>query len=463
MAKNKLICSILFTLTTLQTLIPHLNLSAQHLKTVDKVVAVVGDNIILLSDIEMQYAQFLAQGNGPDEKIKCFILQQLLTQKLLAQQARLDSVDKDVNAGMVDDEIERRMRVMTQRAGGQERLEEFLGRSLLQYKDEMRTDIREQLIAQKMQGKITEKVNVTPQEIKRYFESIPKDSLPNYNTEVEIGQLVIHPKLNKEEKQFYKDKLESIRARIKAGENFATLARLYSQDPGSAKEGGDLGFMDRTGLVKEYAANAFKLKPNEISPIFETEFGFHFLQVLERKGEQIRTRHILLRPDFTQASLKRAQVHIDSIHQKVVSGTLNFSSAASLYSDDNETKFNGGTIINLQNGNSRSTFIPVDKLDPQLFLIIDTMKVGSYSNPTLFVEQDGKKGFRFLYLKSKTLPHQASLTQDLPKIKELAYEDKVNRIVSEWFEKRRQKTYISIDTEFAACEKLKDWVNKNPK
>lgn len=216
------------------------NIYAQN-KVLDKVVAVVGGNIILKSEIDQQYAQYLVQGNKPDENTKCMFLQNMLSQKLLTQQAVLDSITVDEED--IDGEINRRMRTMTSRAGGQDKLEEFLGRSLIQYKDEIRPEIEEQLIAQKMQAKITEKVEVTPLEVKRFFEAFPKDSLPEFGTEVEIGELVIYPELTKKEKEISKDKLEALRLRIKGGDSFATLARLYSQDPGSAREGGELPFL----------------------------------------------------------------------------------------------------------------------------------------------------------------------------------------------------------------------------
>lgn len=425
-------------------------------RTLDKVVAVVGDNIILKSEIDQQYAQYLVQGNKPDEATKCIMLQNMLSQKLLTQQAVLDSVV--VEEEDVDYEVERRMRVMTSRAGGQEKLEEFLGRSLIQYKDEIRTDIKEQLVAQKMQGTITEKVEVTPLEVKRFYDTFPKDSLPSINTEVEVGEIVVYPELNKLEKEFYKDKAEALRLRIKAGESFSTLARLYSQDPGSAREGGDLGFFDRQTMAKEFTSWAFKLKAGEMSPVFETEFGFHFLEVTERRGEQARARHILIIPDNTPASLERAAVEIDSTYKKVISGKLDFNNAASLFSDNNETKYNGGMMLDSENQSQRTTRIPTDKLDPKVFLVIDTMKVGSYSKPDLFTDARGKAGYKFLYLKSKTAPHLANLEQDLPKIKDAAYEDKINKTVAQWFEKRRKATYIKIDSEYNSCEILKDWI-----
>lgn len=429
--------------------------------TVDKVAAVVGGSVVLQSDIEMQYAQYLAQGNPADPSVKCYFIQQLLTQKLLTQQAVIDSVS--VTEDQVDDEINRRMRNMISRAGGQERLEQFLNRSVIQYKDEIRPDIREQMIANKMQGNISDKVAITPLEVRQYFESIPKDSLPYYNTEVEVGEISLYPKLTKKEKEAYRDKAEALRLRIKGGENFETLARLYSQDPGSAAEGGDLGFMDRTMLVKEFAAVAFKLKPGEMSQVFESEFGFHVLQVAERRGEQVRARHILIKIDPTPASLERCKAKADSVYNDVINKKIDFSTAASLYSDNNDTKFNGGMMLNADNVQSRTTFIPTDKLDPMVFLTIDTMKVGSHSKPAYFSTQDGKQGYRFLYLKSKTGPHKASLEQDYPKIKEAAYEDKVGRVISEWFEKRRKSTFIKIDPEYQECPGIADWIKTEEK
>jgi peptidyl-prolyl cis-trans isomerase SurA len=437
-------------------LLTSINLTFAQNITVNKIAAVVGDNIILQSDIEREYANYILQGNPENDEVKCGVLQQMLTQKLLSQQAVIDSVT--VTDDEVTNEVDRRMRAFVQRAGGQERLEQFLNRSVLQYKDEIRPDVKEQLVANRMHSKITENIGITPLEVKRFYESIPKDSLPEYPTEVEVGEIVVYPKLTKAEKEKFRDKAEALRLRIKGGEDFATLARLYSQDPGSAPEGGDLGFFDRTAMVKEFTALAFKLKANELSPVFETDFGFHFLQVMERRGEQVRARHILIKMEAPQESLVRTKVAIDSIYENVVNKKLPFSTAASMYSDNNDTKYNGGMMLNAENVSSRTTFIPTDKLDPSVFFAIDTMKVGTYSKPYEFTARDGKKGYRFVYLKSKTDPHRANLDQDFPKIKEIAFEDKIQREVSSWFEKRRLSTYIKIDPEFKTCESLKMWL-----
>jgi len=434
-------------------------LRAQNVRVIDKVAAVVGGNIILQSDIEMQYAQYLSEGNRADPNVRCMILEQLLTNKLLTQQAVIDSIE--VTEDEVDDNINNRLRYMTQQAGGQEQLEKFLNRSLLQYKEEMRPAVKEQLIAQRMQGKITEKTGVTPLEVKRYFEKIPKDSLPNYNTEVEVGELVVFPKLTKEEKQPFYDRAESLRMGIKAGDDFGTMARLYSQDPGSASSGGDLGFFDRSSMVKEFTSVAFRLKPGEISNVFESEYGYHFMQVLERRGEQVRARHILIGVKPNAQSMERAKQQIDSIYTQVKDSKMPFSTAAALYSGNEMTKYNGGMMLNARNQQSRTTYIPIDQLDAADFSALDTLKAGQYSKPFVFSDpQTKKEGYRFLYLKSRTEPHQASLDTDYAKIKDLAEDDKLNRVVREWFEERKKTTFIRIDDEFATCAELKEWVKE---
>lgn len=431
------------------------NVQAQK-KNIDKVVAVLGNNIILLSDLNQQYAQYLNSGNPDDEKVKCYILQQMLAQKLLKQQAEIDSVV--VEEAQVDEEVEKRMRYQIQKAGGQERLEQFLNRSVLQYKDEIRPDIKEQLISNKMQQKITQDVNITPIEVKRYFDSYQKDSLPDIPTEFEVGEIVLHPKLTKEEKQKFYDKIDALRLRVKSGEDFGFLAKTYSEDGGSAPDGGDLGFFDRTRMVKEFTAWAFKLKPGEMSPVFESEHGYHILQVIERRGEQVQARHILVRPETTPASLERTKLHADTIYKNIVEKKLPFSTAASLYSDNKESQYNGGMLLYADNVTARTTFIPADKLDPKVFVVVDTMKVGGISQPVAFSDPDGKQGYKILYLKSKIPPHKGNLEQDYAKFKEKAQQAKIDRMLSEWFEKRRENTYIRVDEDYDDCDELKIWV-----
>lgn len=428
-------------------------------QTLDKIVAVVGSNIILKSDLDLQYSIYLSNGNAPDPSVKCTILQSLISTKLLNQQAIIDSIE--VKSEEVDNEIDRRMRRMTQQAGGEDKLEGFLGKSLLQYKDDIRGDIKENMIAERMRSKITEKVNTTPQDIKKFFDGIPKDSLPTFNKEVEVGQIVFEPKLSKEEKEYSRQKAQGLLDRIKKGEDFATLAAAYSQDPGSAVQGGDLGFTDRSGFVKEFAAWAFKLKAGELSPVFESDFGFHFLQVIERRGENVHTRHILITPTITQAAIKRTEQKADSVYKLLDQSKIRgeyFSSAAAAFSDDKESKFNGGMLLNPENVDVRSTLIPTDKLDPQVAVVVDTMKVGGVSTAKLYKDQQtGKSSYRIYYLKSVTDAHKANLEQDFPRLKSYAANSKMNRIMSEWFEQKRKNTFIKIDNEYQSCPGLKGW------
>ncbi|CAM4168367.1 periplasmic chaperone for outer membrane proteins SurA [Pedobacter westerhofensis] len=431
-----------------------MNVQAQT-KSVDKVIAVLGSDVILLSELNQQYVMYLNSGNPVDEKVKCYIMQQMLVQHLLKQQADIDSVMVDDK--QVDDELDRRMRYQIQRAGGQDKLEEFLNKSVLQYKDELRPDVKDQLQANKMQGTITEKVSVTPSEVKKYFESYKKDSLPDIPAEYEVGEITLNPELTKVEKQRYMDKLDAIRLRVKSGEDFGFLAKTYSEDPGSAAEGGDLGFFDRTQMAKEFTAWAFKLKPGELSPVFETDFGFHILQVVERRGEQVHARHILVRPQSTPQSLDRAKLHADSIYTNILGKKLSFSTAASLYSADKESKYNGGMILFSDNVTARTTFIPADKLDPKIYQVIDTMKVGEISKPVPFTGQDGKEGFKIVFLKASVPAHKGNLDQDYAKFKDKAQQQKSDRVMSEWFEKRRKNTYIRIDSDYQDCSELKIW------
>jgi peptidyl-prolyl cis-trans isomerase SurA len=432
--------------------------SAQK-KMLDKIAAVVGSNIILHSDLELQYSLYLSNGNAPNPAIKCQILQGLISQKLLTQQAVIDSIE--VKEDEVDNEMDRRMRRMVQQAGTQEKLEQYLGRSLLQYKEEVRPDIKEGMIADRMRAKITEKINVTPQDVKKYFDAMPKDSLPTFNKEVEVGEIVFEPKLNKEEKEFARQKAQDLLDRVKKGEDFGTLATAYSQDPGSASQGGDYGFIDRNTMVKEFTAWAFKLKAGEISPVFETDFGFHFLQVLERRGENAHVRHILIMPTITEESVNRAKLKADTVYNLLTKNNKvseAFAYAASVYSDEKETKYNGGLLMNGDNQDTRTTYIPTDRLDPQIAVIIDTMKVGGLSKPVMFrAQQGGKTSYRLFYLKSVIDAHKANLAQDLPKLKAAATNDKTNRTVSAWFEKKRKENFIKIDPSYQSCPGLQGW------
>jgi peptidyl-prolyl cis-trans isomerase SurA len=420
-------------------------------QTADKVVAVVGDNIILLSDIEGQYAQYISQGNTGGPLLKCQILESLLTQRLLQNQAVIDSVE--VSEDQVEDELNRRVNYFVSQTGSQEKLEQFIGKSLIEFKEEMRDDIRAMIQAQSMQSEITKNVNITPSDVKTFYQNIPKDSLPYFNTEVEVAQIVKKPVISKASKDEAKAKLNALRDRVRNGEDFSTLAILYSQD-GSARNGGELGFVGRGDLVKAFEGVAFKIKPGEVSPVVETEFGFHIVQLIERRGEQVNVRHILIKPVMTGVDLEGARFFLDSIYNLIQNKEISFAEAAAKFSDDDQTKNNNGLLQNQQEGSTR---IPTDQLDPSMFFVIDTMKVGNVSQPNLFRMTSNDQAYRLIHYVSKTEPHQANLKDDYQKIKQAAQTEKENKVMKEWFDKKMKTTYLKLSNDYMDCESLKSW------
>jgi peptidyl-prolyl cis-trans isomerase SurA len=420
-------------------------------KIADKIIAVLGENIVLQSDIDGQFAQYIAQGYANKPELKCQILESLITQKLLQNQAQLDSIE--VSEGQVEDELNRRLNYFISQIGSQEKLEQFLGKSVIEFKSDLRDDVRSVIMAQNMQSQITRGVTITPNEIKTFYDKIPVDSLPYFNKEVQIAVIVKKPEISLASKTEAKDKLEELRARVAKGEDFATLAILYSQD-GSAKSGGELGFVGRGALVKAFEAVAFKLKPGELSQIVETEFGFHIVQLVERRGEQVNVRHILIKPSTKSSDLKKAKSDLDSLYTLLIANELKFTDAAAKYSDDDATKRNGGMMQNAQDG---STKIPTDQLDPNLFFAIDNLKVGEISQPTLFTLPSGEQAYRVVQFISKTEPHRANLKDDYQKIQQAALSSKQNKTMEDWFDKKRASTFIKISEDFNYCTALDKW------
>lgn len=414
---------------------------------VDGIIAKVDNHVILRSDLEFGYLQYLAQSKQqPSEDLKCQIFTSLLQDKLLLARAEIDSIT--VEEVMVTGELDERINYLASQVGGTERLEQYYNKSLRQLKDELRKTVREQMVMERMQREITSKVSVTPKEIKRYFNNIPKDSLPYFSTEVEIGQIVIHAEIGREQKQAARQQLEELRKRILAGEDFATLAKQYSQDPGSAQDGGELGFFKKKELVPEYEAAALRLEPGGISNVIESQFGFHLIQLIERRGQEFNTRHILIKPATATVDINAAVTELDSVRSLIVSDSLTFAQAAKEYSDDTNTKDNGGMLTSRATG---TTYIPMDQVDPAIFFVIDTLEVGEISKPVSFTTPDGKDAARILYLKSKTPPHLANLTDDYQKIANAALAQKRSSAVSDWFKKNVNTVYIEIDPQYEEC------------
>jgi peptidyl-prolyl cis-trans isomerase SurA len=426
--------------------------AAQQVKVVDEVQAVVGSKIILKSDVEKQYNQFILQGGERTDDGKCQIFDQLLLQKLLINQADVDSVI--VSDSQVDGELDKRMRFYVKQIGSEQKLEEYFHTSIAQLKSELRDLIKDQLTVQTMQGKITKEITATPNDVREYFNSIPADSIPYIDAELEVAQIVRKPPISTEEKQRIKTQIDEYRTKIAGGDDFAVYAALYSQDVTTAKKGGELGFFERGQMVPEFEAAAFNLKPGEVSPIIETKFGYHILQLIERRGDQINVRHILLQPKVSEADLRKAAFFLDSLRTKIESGNLSFEDAAEKFSDDEDTRNNGGLMINPETG---TTHLSPDKMDRLLFFQVDSMALDRISAPLAMTTAEGKGAYRLVILKSRSKPHKANLKDDYQKIQEVTLQEKQNKAMNDWILKRKKSTFIHISQDYDNCEALKHW------
>jgi len=420
----------------------------------DQVIAVVGGNIILQSDLDAQYAQYQMQEGvtGDDSEIQCAMLESMLFQKLLLNQAELDSVT--VSDGQVEAEMDRRLRHYISLFGSQEKFEEFYQKSTLEFKDELRDQVRDMMMIEMVQQTITENVNITPSEVKAFYREMPEDSIPFINSEVEMAQIVKMPPINQEEIERVKNKLQELRYRIINGENFATLAILYSEDPGSAKKGGELGLYGRGEMYPEFEAASFALKGDEVSEIVKTEAGYHIIQLIERRGEYINVRHILIRPKVSPADLVKAKKELDSIADLIENGTYTFEEAVTEFSDD-PSKNNNGLVLNPMSGTS---LFEADQLDPKVFFVIDKLEVGEISVPVQFQTPDGKDAYRILQLRKRTEPHKANLKDDYDRIQEWALEQKKQDVITKWVEEKSNNTYVRVNDDFKECGFVNNWV-----
>ncbi len=423
-------------------------------QVIDKIIATVGSNIVLQSDIEFQYAQFLSMGNTPDESIRCEILDQLLLNKLLINQAQVDSVE--VGDSQVESELDRRIRYFVAQVGSEKKLEEYYKKSINEIKAEFRDDVKKQLLAQTMQSKITKDITASPSDVKNYYTSIPPDSLPYINSEMEVARIVRKTPVSTRAKDSARAELERIRERVAGGADFAAMAALYSEDPGSAKKGGELGFVNRGDLVPEFEAAAFRLKDKEVSPIIETKFGFHIIQLIERRGDQINVRHVLVKPEISPADLDSAKVFLDSIAILIRNGKMTFSEAAVKYSDEAETKNNGGVMSNPQTG---TTKFEASQLDPNIFFQVDKIKTGELTGAVLIPGYEGQSVYQLLTLRSKTDPHRANLRDDYQRIQNAALSEKQGKAISAWVKHKKENTYINIADEYKSCALMKSWIN----
>ncbi|HMO40428.1 MAG TPA: peptidylprolyl isomerase [Saprospiraceae bacterium] len=441
------------------TLIPLLllvltSLSAQKV-VIDKVVGTVGGELLLLSEVEEQYALMTAQNPKLPADIRCDIMDGILSAKLLLNQAKLDSVE--VSDEEVESQLNARIeRILSYMNNDLEQFETYYGQSVNEVKEQFREDLRSQILTDRMRGQIMSDVKVTPAEVRAFFQTIPRDSLPYFNSEVEIREIVYKPKINEEERQRAIDKLTELRRRIvENGEDFAELARKFSDDGGSARLGGELGWARRGKFVPEFEAVAYNLDKGEISEIVESEFGFHVLQLLERRGNSINVRHILVKPQITDADIEKARSLLDSVRTRILLDSMSFSLAVKRFGYKNTQSYNNdGRAVNPATGN---TFFEIGDLEPDIYFTIDTMKVGGISKPFQFFDPLGEPYFRIVMLDSRTAPHRASLALDYFKIQQAAIESKKNEFINNWVAEKIENTFIHLDAMYDGCPTLEKW------
>jgi len=441
--------SIIVSISLLCSLV----MSAQkEYQTLDAVMAVVGNETILLSDIEIQKGQLLQSGYQPSADMDCQVLESILFEKLLLHRARIDSVE--VGEDQVQSELDRRVAMFAEQLGGEENLESYYGKSIAEIRVEFHDALEEQLMVQQVQQGITAGLRITPSDVEEFYASIPADSIPLIDSEVEVSQIVIKPEPSDSEIQRVKDRLNGFRDEVLAGKDFETLAVLYSEDPGSAVKGGELGLVGRGRMVTEFEQIAYNLKEGEVSKVFKSDFGYHFMQMKERKGDLYNARHILIKPKLSSADLQEAKVELEKIAELITSDSLTFQQAALTYSDEESTKNNNGIIINPNTGSIR---FPVDELDPQLFLVVDKLEVGEMSAPVIMRSPAGDQAYRIVKLRYRSEPHRANMKDDYQLLQEMTRRGLSDEAVSTWLEKYIKTTYIRLDGDLNECEFEHDW------
>lgn len=422
-----------------------LNAVAQPL-VIDRVIGVVGDFNILQSDIEQDYLQLKMQGRYLGPEVRCEIYNSFIERKLLMTQAKIDSVE--VGPDMVEMQMESRLNYFIGQFGSEEEMEDYFSKSIFDIKDDLREAIQEQMITDQVRNTIIQDVSTTPSDVKSYYRSLDPDSIPYINTEVELAQIVAYPKYSDEAVFLIKERLLELRKRVQDGEDFGTLAILYSEAPEAARRG-EIGFMMRSQLDKAYANEAWALKPGQVSKIVESSFGFHIIQMIERRGDMANTRHILMNPKADANAKQKAIYKLDSLKTIVEADSLSFEWAAKRYSEDAETSINGGLLVNPE---TRASSFELDQLPTKDYYNIRNMQVEQLSEPYESTDHNHKLCYKLLYLKSRIEPHRANLKQDYMLLDGLALMSKNKEVMQTWYEEKKQNTYIRRDPVYSNCD-----------
>ncbi len=428
--------------------------SAQPQKVLaDKIIAVVGDKIILKSDIDNSIIDMQRQGMDVPADARCLSLEQAMGIKALVLQAEKDSLP--ISDDEVDADIDNQIRYFISQYGSKDELERVAGKTIYQLKEDFKDGFRDRKLAAAMRNKIIDGIKITPNEVKAFFESIPADSLPYYETELEVGQILIYPKASRDAEEYCIEQLKNYKAQIESGKKeFGTMASMYSEDPGSKDRGGVYEInRNQKDLDPVWLSKAFTLKEGQVSNPFKTKFGYHIIQLVSRAGDDAVVRHILKVPQVTQVEMRAGLEKLDSIRAKLIVQTIDFGEAVSRYSDDDASKFTAGMLQGREGG-----FLTIDQLDKELALMIKDLKLGEFSKPVEYVDERGRKGVRIIYLKSKTAPHRENLKDDYNKISQRAIEHKKETALEKWFVEKTNGYYIMIDDEYKTCPTLKRWV-----
>ena len=450
MKLHRVVLSILFLTVTVIA-------QAQVKKVIaDKIVGAVGDKYILKSDIDNAIADYKRQAQGQEGAVipsVCQVLEGQLIRKALVLQSEKDSLvvtDEEVE-NMIDTKIRR----FIAEFGSKEALEEIAGKSIFQLKEDFRMPIKEQKLAQDMQEKIVEKIKITPNEVRQYYNKISVDSLPLYESEVSIAQIIIHPKANRDIEEYVISQLLGYRKQVEAGINtFDQLIKLYSEDPG-AKENLGVYNLNRNerNFDPAFMAGSFRLKDGQISAPIKSKFGYHLIQLISRSGDDAVVKHILRIPPITNDEINETKHLLDSIKKEVLAGRLIFGEAVNKYSDDEGSKFSGGSIT----GNDGSAYVNLDQLDKDMIMVVKNMKPGEISEPQVYVDERGRKTVRLIYFKERSAPHKENLKEDYNKVSVRALEEKKAKAMEAWFKEHINNYYIYLDPEYNACKELVDW------
>lgn len=430
----------------------------QERKIIDKIAAQVGDNIILLSDLQAQKLQAIQAGMQPTKEMDCAVLEELMYNELLLNQAILDSLV--ISDQQVDAEMENRLRVLEQQIGGRQKLEQFYGKTVTQIKEEFRPVIKNRLLSQEMERTITANVSVTPKEVADYYNTIHKDSLPLINSQLSFQQIVHYPVITKDDKRRAYDQLAEIRKSILDGRSFDTQARIHSMDPGSASQGGKIN-ATRGMMVPPFEAALFSLEIGGISDVFETDYGYHIVKLLDRKGDDYTCQHILIIPEFTNEALELSAMKIDSCYRLLKENKITWDDAVLRFSNDEATMQNKGIITNPYTGQQTWDMEDLNEIDQQIFLLTDNMEKGDITAPNLYTNMfERKQGIRIVRLMERKPQHIANLNDDYALIKGAAENDKKQRVINDWTQSKIGNAYIRIDEEFQNCNFRNQWLPK---